>query len=134
MFRTQTIVRLHETDAAGRLFFACQFKMMHDAYEQWLDALGIGFPVLLKKKNYFLPIVHAEADYKKPLFVGDKLSLEVTLSRIGETSFTLSYVIYSSSDHLVGAGKTVHVAVSRKTGKKIPLPDGMRRILKTIKK
>lgn len=69
MFTYKTTIKLHETDAAGLLFFSQQFKLIHDAYEELLDSRRDRFRGHAKKED-FLPIVHAEADYKKPLFVG----------------------------------------------------------------
>lgn len=132
MFTYKTIVKLHETDAAGLLFFSQQFKLFHDAYEELLDRLGFGFSTLFKKKNYFLPIVHAAADYKKPLFVGDRLNIDVTVGHIGETSLSFTYRLLNDKKIVVGTGKTVHVAISRKTGKKIPLPKEIRTALKKV--
>ena len=132
MFSYKTTIKLHETDAAGRLFFSQQFKLIHDAYEELLSRLGLGFSVILKKKNYFLPIVHAGADYIKPLGVGDLLTIEVVVSNIGETSFTLAYRLMKDKNSVVGRGETVHVAVLKKTGQKISLPKEIRAALKKI--
>jgi len=131
MFAYKVTIKLHETDAAGLLFFSQQFKLIHDAYEELLESFGIGFSVMLKKKSYFLPIVHAESDYKKPLFVGDRLIIEVTVGAIGKTSFTFEYRLLKNKV-LVGTAKTVHVTISKKTGKKIPLPSEMRKALKKV--
>ncbi|MCA9407426.1 MAG: acyl-CoA thioesterase, partial [Candidatus Omnitrophica bacterium] len=62
MYTYQTKIKLHETDAAGLLFFSNQFKLIHDAYESLLESLGLSFQELIRNKNYFLPIVHAESD------------------------------------------------------------------------
>ena len=130
MFIYHTTSKLHETDAAGLLFFSTQFKLLHDAYEALLESWGFGFAVLLLEKDYFLPIVHAESDFKAPLFVGDRIAIEIKLSRIGNTSFTFSYTLRSEDKKIVGTGQTVHVTISKKTRNKIPLPPDMRATLK----
>ena len=56
MYIYQTKIKLHDTDAAGILFFANQFKMVHDAYEGLLEMIGFGFAELIRHKNFFLPI------------------------------------------------------------------------------
>ncbi len=132
MYKYQTTIKLHETDAAGLLFFSHQFKLMHDAYESLLEKMGFGFAVLIRKKNYFLPIVHAEADYKKSLFVGDRITIEVRIGRIGETSFTFNYAIKNAQGTLVGTGLTVHVTMDKKTQTKIRLPRDMRQAIEKI--
>ena len=130
MFTYETTIKLHETDAAGLLFFSNQFKLLHDAYEALLESWGFGFAVLLLEKDYFLPIVHAESDYKAPLFVGDKIKIEIKIAHIGNSSFTFSYTLRDQNKKIVGTGKTVHVTINKKTRTKIPLPPDMRATLK----
>ena len=116
MFSYQTTVKMHDTDAAGRLFFAKQFFMFHDAYEAFIDTKGMGFATILRKKNFFLPIVHAQADYKAALFVGDRVTVIVKVGKFGNSSMTMHYELWRGKA-LVGSGETVHVAVSNKTGR-----------------
>lgn len=131
MFTYKTKVRLYDTDAAGILFFANQFKIIHDAYEALLEKFGFSFPQMLKDGEYFLPIVHAQSDYLVSLLVGDKIDIGIKVGHIGKTSFSFEYTIRRAKI-LVGSGKTVHVTVNKKTGKKTPLPDQLRKALKKI--
>ena len=124
IYRTQ--IKLHDTDAAGLLFFANQFSIVHDAYEQVLEKFGCSFTTMLKKRSYFLPIVHAESDYKAPLFVGDRISIAITVGHIGETSFSFEYVIRNAQKKIVGTAKTIHVTINKKSHKKITLPKELR--------
>ncbi|MFT5170187.1 MAG: 1,4-dihydroxy-2-naphthoyl-CoA hydrolase [Candidatus Omnitrophota bacterium] len=132
MYIYQTKIHLHDTDAAGRLFFANQFKIVHDAYESLLETIGFGFAEIIRESDFFLPIVHAESDYKKSLFVGDLIEVQVTVAKIGHTSFMFSYKIINSNQELVGTAKTVHVTVSDKTGEKIPLPELLREKVRSL--
>ena len=124
VYRTQ--IRLHDTDAAGILFFAHQFAIVHDAYEQLLEKFGCSFPTMLKKRSFFLPIVHAESDYKAPLFVGDHINISITVGHIGQTSFSFEYVIRNAKKKIVGTAKTVHVTINKKSRRKILLPKELR--------
>ena len=132
MYTYKTVIKLHDTDAAGILFFSHQFEIIHDAYESLLAKLGVGFPVLIPKKHYFLPIVHAESDYKAPLFVGDRITVQVELAHRGTTSFTFAYRLFKDKK-LVGTARTVHVTTDKKTKIKIPLPPDMRRAIGKLK-
>lgn len=132
MFKYKTQIRLHDTDAAGLLFFANQLVLVHDAYEKLLQKLGFSFEAMLKKRGYFLPIVHIESDYKKPLFVGDEITIAVSVSHIGTSSFTFAYTIHNKQNILVGTAKTVHVTINKKTKKKITLPQDFRAALEKI--
>lgn len=126
MFTYQAKIKLHDTDAAGILFFSRQFEMMHDAYEALLEQIGFGFAELIQNKPYFLPIVHAEADYKLPLTVGDVIEIQVKMEAVGTTSFIFAYQITNAKKQLVGIGRTVHVTIDTKTRQKIPLPSDLR--------
>ena len=133
MYTYQAKIKLHDTDAAGLLFFSHQFELVHDAYEALLESIGLGFAELIRHKDYFLPIVHAEADYKLPLFVGDRVMIEVSVAAIGTTSFTFAYQLLNEKKKLVGTAETVHVTTDKKSRKKIPLPSDMRQAIEKIK-
>ncbi len=132
MFTYKTQIKLHDTDAAGILFFGKQFFFIHDAYEKYLEKIGYGFADLIKSTKYFLPIVHAEGTYKHPLFVGDEITVKVKLTNIGTTSITFEYVITNKKGVLVGTAKTVHVTINKTTRKKVPLPKAFRSALEKI--
>lgn len=131
MFTYKTKIRLHDTDAAGIIFFANQFKLIHDAYEDLLEKFGWSFKTMLKNTKYFLPIVHAESDYKIPVFVGDKIAITIKVGHIGTTSFSFEYTLKRGKT-LVGTAQTVHVTIDQKTRKKIPLPPAIRSALKKL--
>ncbi len=128
MFTYQTKIRLHDTDAAGIIFFANQFKIVHDAYEDLLEKFGWSFEKMLHGTKFFLPIVHAESDYLVPLFVGDKIVIAIKVGHIGHTSFSFEYKL-TRGKTLIGRAKTVHVTIDQKSRKKIPLPAPLRKAL-----
>lgn len=126
---------MHDTDMAGILYFPRQFRFVHDALEDLMAKDGLSFDVLFKKEDYSFVVVHAEADYKSSLFVGDEVEVRMELERIGTTSFTWNYFIYKKKDRtLAGTAKTVHVTVDRVTRKKIPIPPHLLEILKKHEK
>jgi len=126
MHTYQHKVKLHETDAAGILFFSHQFKIIHDAYETLLERIGFGFAELIQSKGFFLPIVHAASDFKSPLFVGDVIEIQIIVAKVGKTSFTFSYQLLDAGGQLIGTAETVHVTIDKQTRKKISLPADLR--------
>ncbi len=134
MFIYKTQIRLHDTDAAGIIFFANQFKIIHDGYEHLLEKFGFSFPQMFKGGKYFLPIVHAESDYKAPLHAGDKITVSITVGHIGKTSFSFEYKIHNAKNKLVGTAKTVHVTINPKTRAKVNLPLKIRKALEVFSK
>ncbi len=132
MYIHQTIVRLHNTDAAGLLFFAEQFRLAHDAYESFMESIGYPFAPLLRKSDFLLPIVHAEADFLKPLSTGDRLEIQVKAEKIGDSSFTLGYTLLRDRTEPVGTVKTVHVLINRRDGTSRSLLPELRQKLESI--
>jgi len=130
MFKAQNKVRMHDTDMAGILYFPRQFRFIHDAWEDMLEAEGISFEEMVHHKKFLFVVVHAEADYFQPLKVGDELEVQIQVVRIGNTSFTMGYEIFKKGGDLVGTGKTVHVCLDSKNRSKIPIPDLLMGILK----
>lgn len=129
MFEYQTSVKLHQTDAAGLLFFGHQFTICHDTYELFMESIRADFATLFKAKDYQLAIAHAESDFKKPLYVGDRLRVELTVARAGESSYTINYRLFDPSGTLAGTASTVHVCVDKETQKSRPLPEDLKKEL-----
>lgn len=129
MFVSKNKVRMHDTDMAGILYFPRQFRFVHDAWEDLMEKEGLCFHRLFNEEPFAFVIVHAEADYLAPLQVGQKLDVHVSIEAIGTTSFTIDYQIYREDKTLIGTAKTVHVTIDRKTRKKIPVPDELKKKL-----
>lgn len=128
MYILSKTIHLHDTDAAGRLYFAQLFRLAHEGYEAFISNLGFSVRDILKGGRFALPIVRAEADYKLPLSVGDEIALEIRPMRVGQSSFTVLCRI-THQGRTAGRVKTVHVAVEAKKGGKCELPVRLRRAL-----
>lgn len=126
IFRNRITVRLQDTDAAGILFFANQLIFAHETYEKFMEEIDCSLASVLEQHSYLIPLVHAEADYAKPVTVGDEIDVEMTVANIGDTSFTLDYLLMGTDGAEIGRCRTVHVTVSKSDMKKIPLPTELR--------
>ncbi len=120
MFVYSTTVRMHHTDAAGILFFANLFTLAHDCYEEFLGDLSIA--EILQNQSFIIPIVHAEADYKIPIGVSEKIEITVSCEQVGKSSFTLSYEFINDDKELAATVKTVHTVVSKESCKPVEIP------------
>ncbi|MEE9442063.1 MAG: thioesterase family protein [candidate division Zixibacteria bacterium] len=119
-------IKLHDTDAAGILFFANQLRIVHDVYERFLATIGFPFVEMFEKKEFFIPIVHAETDYTQMLTDGDTVEIELVVSEIGKTSFTLEYRLTNLDGIVVGTAKTVHVTIDPVKKQKMDIPEKLR--------
>lgn len=129
MYITKNKVRLNDTDAAGILYFANQFRFAHDALDDFFESEGYSFHKMLYEESFVFVIVHAEADYLAPLAVSDQLEIHLSVESIGTSSFSIIYKIYKSNQILAGTAKTVHVYLDRATRTKRPIPQHFIKLL-----
>ena len=132
MFETQTNIKLHDTDAAGVVFFANYFRIAHTAFEAFMKSIGCGVDYMLRSADFLILIVHAEADYKRPFQLGDTVSISLKATGTGTTSFVLTYLMRDSAGHVRVTVRTAHVAIDKKTGEKILLPEKVRNGIQSI--
>ena len=123
-FISEDRVRMHDTDAAGILYFARLFRFVHDALEAFMENAGVSFKDLFRRKDvdFTYVIVHTEGDYFQPLKIGDKLTIHTSVKAIGETSFSLFYEIYKEDKTLAASANTIHVTLDKKTKQKKAVP------------
>jgi 1,4-dihydroxy-2-naphthoyl-CoA hydrolase len=129
MFVHTLTVQLHQTDAYEILYFGKQFDFCNDALQAFLAANGVPFARNRTQAEYIPVVVHAEADYKAPIYVGDRLRIEYSIAHIGTTSFVNSYEIINQDDLKVGSARIVQVTIDPKSRVKIPIPEKFRAIL-----
>ena len=130
MFQTKKIMRLHHTDGAGVIYFAHLLVLAHECYEAFMDTV-LPLRTILDQGQILMPITHAESDYQKPIRVGDKLDVTVTLASQTDHSFTLNYV-FQRDDIQVASASTRHVVVNADFTCKTKIPAELRQALDTI--
>ncbi len=122
-------VRLHDTDAAGRLFFGHLFRHAHDAYEAFMAQIGLPLERLIRDDEILLPLVHAEADYHRPLRQGDRVQVAVAIEEIRTRSFAVGYRFETQDGTLAATAKTVHLQINRDGSPASCLADGIRQAI-----
>lgn len=122
-------VALHDTDAAGVLFFAHLFRHAHDAYEAWMAALGHPLERIIRERAIALPLVHAEADYRQPLRHGNQVRVTLGVAALGEKRFEVRYRFERSPDDLAATARTVHACIDASDGRSRLLPADLRAAL-----
>jgi 1,4-dihydroxy-2-naphthoyl-CoA hydrolase len=130
MFQTDKTIRLHHTDGAGVIFFAQLLVLAHECYEAFMDTV-LPLRTILDQGQILMPITHAEADYQKPIRVGDCLTVTVTLGSQTDHSFTLNYV-FKRDNQQVATASTRHVVVCADFSGKTKIPAELRQALDTM--
>jgi 1,4-dihydroxy-2-naphthoyl-CoA hydrolase len=131
LFQHRFRVALHDTDAAGVLFFAHLFRHAHDAYEVTMARIGWPIEALIRDRQLALPLVHAEADYRRPMRHGDQVDVALDLLSLGDRRFSLSYEFLIGAQQ-VATAQSVHVAIHPDTGLSRTLPESLAAALSTL--
>jgi acyl-CoA thioester hydrolase/1,4-dihydroxy-2-naphthoyl-CoA hydrolase len=124
-FQKKVRVPFSRVDAAGIVFFAHYFTVAHDAYEEFLRELGYPWEVWFENGSWLAPLRHVECDYFKPLVGGKEYTLEISVAKIGNTSYEMRYV-YLDGTEPQAETRHVHAFMDRNTKKKMPIPDDIR--------
>ncbi len=129
VFEHSLTVPFQDIDAAGLVFYAHLFRYAHEAYEHFMQQIGCSLHELLAKDDYRLPLVHTEADYRRPLRHADRVCIELRVKRLGQTSFTLGYRVLGEDQAEHANLETVDVVVEKENQRPRPLPDSLRAAL-----
>jgi acyl-CoA thioesterase FadM len=120
-------VRFQEIDAAGIVFFARVFDLIHDGYAAFLAARGLPLGELLARSSWVLPLAHAEADFLRPLKLDDELAIGPVCAAFDKGRLELGHrVVLARDDTAAAIGRTAHVVVARADWKKIEPPPELR--------
>ncbi|BAY93976.1 MULTISPECIES: acyl-CoA thioesterase [unclassified Tolypothrix] len=114
-------VRFQDTDAAGVVYFANILGICHEAYEESLEAAGINLKTFFSNPSVAFPIVHANVDFFRPVFCGDKLLVCLMPQKLGGEKFEIAYEI-SVAEVIVAKAITRHVCIDANSRTKQELP------------
>ena len=122
-------VRLYHTDAAGVMFCSRLLELAHEAYEALLEREGLGLDRILAQGSYRLPVVALEAEFLRPIGVGVRLQVELTLTRRGAHSYQVAYQFRDPAGEVRARAVTRSVALDGSHGKPTALPEALARIV-----
>lgn len=124
-----TRISLGDTDAAGVLFYARLFEIVQRAFEAFLAERGLPIDRCLDA-GILAPVVHAEADFRSPLRLGDAITVAASVESIGDSSVRMAYVVRSEDGSLAAEALVVHVCIGG-DGRSVPVPEALRRALQS---
>ncbi len=124
-------VRFQDTDAAGVVYFANVLSMCHEAYEASLAAFNIELKLFFSNPLIAIPIIYTSAEFRRPMYCGDLLQIEMISQQLNEHIFEINYQIVNISQNpeLLATAITRHICIEPKTKTKILLPEKIRQWL-----
>lgn len=107
-------VRFQDTDAAGVVYFANVLAMCHEAYEASLAASEINLKAFFSNAELAIPIIHANVDFYRPMFAGDRLTIQLTPKQVADDEFEIAYQVFSGeiAGRCAAKALTKHVCIN----------------------
>ena len=119
-------VRFGETDGAGVMHFVQLLKWCHETWEESLEKFGISlgdvFPSInIKSTNpdTSLPVLHCEAKYFEPFYIGDNINIELYPEKVNSFSFILRFKFKKNSQEIAMAS-VKHISINTISRKRCP--------------
>jgi len=129
MYKYETVIRMHHTDAAGLVFYAEVFVLAHECYESFLEEQGMSLASMVTEGDYIAPIVHAKADLKAPMRMSDKITIEMELARTGKSSYELACKFTNEQGKITAETTTIHAVIDKETYKPVEIPESFKQLL-----
>jgi 4-hydroxybenzoyl-CoA thioesterase len=94
-------IRFDDVDGAGIVYYPRFFHFCHKAFEDFFNQGPFSYPELICQRKIGFPTVHIEADFKKPLFYGDRISISLSLQKIGNASVSTKYEFFRTGEDIL---------------------------------
>jgi 1,4-dihydroxy-2-naphthoyl-CoA hydrolase len=125
-FTCRLSLGMSSVDRAGVLFYPELFRHAHDAYEALMASLDEGLGAYFEPGRPAIPIVHAEADYQRPMRHGNEFRVHLSVAQLGDSSMTLAYEFLGDDGKSCARAQTVHVFIDPDKGRPVPIPAELR--------
>ena len=132
MYKYETVIRMHHTDAAGLVFYAEVFVLAHECYEAFLEEHRMPLASMLTEGDYIAPIVHAKADLKVAMGMSDRITIEMELARTGNSSYELACKFTNQQGIITAETTTIHAVIDKNTSQPIRIPQEFEKVLRKM--
>ena len=130
LFTTRIKVRFGDCDPAGLVYYPVIFHYCHVAMEEFFaERCGTSYARLMAEERIGFPTVNVQSEFFVPLVYGDEAVVEVSVSRVGQSSVTFEYSVRRANDNTLCARSTqAQVAMDLDKRRAVPLPERYRAI------
>lgn len=127
-FRRPRLIRFSDCDPAGIVFYPQYFVMLNGLVEDWVnEGLGLSYHGLVTQRRIGLPTVKLDADFRAVSRMGDRVTLGLSVQRLGSRSMTLRVRCFDAAAGELRMQMTqVLVTTSLETHRAVAIPDDMR--------
>jgi acyl-CoA thioester hydrolase len=120
---TKIRVRYADTDQMKMAYYAKYFEYFEQGRADLLRSIGMPYGEL-ERMGYYLPVVEAHAEYRRPARYDDLLSVKAIVREMPQARIRIEYVVTNDLTHEeLGGGHTMHSFVNAGTGKATRAPE-----------
>lgn len=86
-----TRIQFGHVDAAGVMYFSRFYELAHETYESLMRKAGIPLEKIFNEGEWGMPLVHSEADYRRPWRLGEAVRVEAEIDDLTAGSVSFRY-------------------------------------------
>ena len=118
-------VRWEDIDAAGIINYQAYLRFFGLAEVELFRHCNLSYKVLFDELGIWLPRVHVECDFHRPVRLDDLLAVDAWFGQIGTSSIHIHFAA-RQGETVVATGKYILVAVQQGTFQPVRVPDALR--------
>ena len=119
---TQVRVRYADTDQMRLAYYGKFFEYFEQGRADLLRGIGLPYGEI-EEMGFHLPVIEAHAEYKRPAFYDDLLTVVTSLRHAPLARVRLEYEVFKQDEQdLLASGYTVHVFVDASSGRATRAP------------
>lgn len=118
------IIRFEDADPAGLVFYPRAVAMAHAVIEQMIARSPLGWAGWFASASHAAPVRKVDAEFLRPMRVGETFRARALVERIGSTSVTF-VVEFGNADAPAVRIRSVHVLIDKATGRPVPVPSAV---------
>ena len=127
-FRVRERVRWSDVDVSTWIRWDAYTRFVELAETELFRAAGFPYATLWQTLDIWLPRVKFHLELRTPARMDEELETEIGVARIGRSSIELEFKLRCAGE-LRAEGSLTIVALGRKDGKPMPVPDRLKHAL-----
>jgi acyl-CoA thioester hydrolase len=128
-FTTELTVQWGDVDLAGVVYYPHFFRYFSIAETEFYRSLGPTMLEIEDSQGIRLPRVDAGCRFLNPAHFGDILNISLEIEKMGSKTIKYLFEVWREKD-AIAKGHVIIASVSQEHFKSVPLPDGLREILR----
>ena len=121
MISTDTPIRVRyaDTDQMKYVYYGKFFEYFEQGRSDFLRAVGMPYPEI-EKRGFMLPVMEAHAEYLKPAFYDEEITIRTMVEELPAVRVRISYIVFRGSPaDILARGHTVHAFID--AAKRVPV-------------